>query len=321
MDPILFYYDSDHLPHFLMVDKVINGVQWQMIGGGGMIDPGENPFEVGYRELLEECFGKEPNEDLRRAAYNGRIVYTGPIVSGRNTSNRWMTTIAIAIQITEELAKTMPLVSDVTEDATRPHWVTPDKMTRVNPIHLPLLNLAINKNVRYVQFPSPFWGRTQLTRFRTVMNNMKKDCDVSVDTDWALADFDEDVYFLAGPCGFDRARFWKQTVDMARTETNKVLIDPINYKLNDENPVYCRRLEKWHILHPKINTVFILPRDQNPKITFDEMSLVVANRKPCHIFVQNGTPDAVVGQIPEPLLGGLIWYESDEEISEWILAK
>jgi len=319
VDPILSYTDQNET-YFLMGIKKWPQKTLRFICGGGMMEPNLDIYENMYKEIKEEGLGGKDVPWLLNEIKRGQFVYVGYLISPRTTNDRYQTTIACHIEISMEQAKTLNLVSDPNEDCTEPHWFPYSKVDSdkfIPPSHRTFLHLSMHDKVQYCQFPNPFWSRNQLSEFRVVMNNLSIG---KINPKWAFSDFDEQVYFIAGPTAYNRTKLWLTMESLVKEKTNIVLIDPINHSMHIQNRPWLEKLEHWHLDNSNITSVFILPKGLTPKITFEEMRRNIDKNKVI-IFLQHGLEKKTVKQIPSKLIHKIVWYTHDKNIAEYLLKK
>lgn len=316
VDPIVSYTDSDGKTHFLMGIKKVPSGTFRMIVGGGMMEPHLDIYENMLKEIREEGLKGQDVDWLMDAIKKGSIIFVGYIPSSRSTDNRWMTTVAVHVRITEEQAKLLNLVSDPSEDCHDPHWYCSDRISSdpmLNPFHRMLLNRAFYDKARYINFPDVFWSRKQLEHFRSRMKNLSKE---NSDTTWASQSFDEKPYFIAGPCEYDRVNLWKNINSLLSEQSDIVIIDPINYQMFEENRPWQEALEHYYLDHPNVTTVFVLPKNMTPNVTFDEMQRV-SNKENVLLFIQEGFP--LASRIPLLLMKNAIFYKDEMEVAQKLI--
>lgn len=321
VDPVISYTDGNET-YFLLGFKKAGDKLMRMIMGGGMMDPNLNFYENMEKEISEEALKGKKYPWLMEVIKNAPIIYTGYIISNRSTNNRYQTTIAVSIRLNKEQALSLKLENDPNEDCNDPHWFPASKINTdpsINPTHKVFLNLAKYDKVGYRQFPNPFLGRKQLEKFRSCMNNLTI---APIDSNWTDGTFEEKVIFVAGPTNYDRVNLWLKMNELSKDKcnTNIVLVDPINKEMHEQNRLWLEKLEHYHIDHSNITTVFVLPKECNPNITFDEMRRVIENnKKNVLLFVQEGINIDTFSKIPIDLISKIEWYISDEDIAKYLL--
>lgn len=197
--------------------------------------------------------------------------------------------------------------------------------------HRLFLHLAINTHplMRYVHFPCVAWSNYQLSKFRSCMNNLEY---TPVILDWTNDEECTDQrFFMAGPTDFDRVDLFHRINDMVKQRfdedmnenlikknpPNQILfIDPINRKMNKENKPWLNKLEHYYLDDPTTNVVFVIPNNLVPNSTFEKMRRVVKNNKTnVFVFVQNGTSEDIIEQIPENLQIITQFYDDDDDLA------
>lgn len=317
VDPILSYSDENET-YFLMGMKKLTNKKLHFICGGGMMEPNLDIYENMYKELKEEALGSKNALWLRDAIKNGNFVYVGYLISPRNTDDRYHTTIAYHISLSKNQALSLNLVSDPNEDCIDPHWFPYSKVDgdeNIPPSHRAFLHLSMKDKVRYCQFPNPFWGRKQLNEFRSVMNNISKG---KINEKWALADFDEKVYFVLAPDNYDRIKLWETTESIAKEQTDITIVDSVNFGLKEKNRLWLEKLIRWHLNHPNIIPVFVLPKNSKNESIFDQMNQT-EHKENAFIFIQKDTNSSVLNKIPRVMHNKIIKYKNNKDIASYFI--
>jgi hypothetical protein len=317
VDPILSYSDENET-YFLMGMKKLTNKKLHFICGGGMMEPNLDIYENMYKELKEEALGSKDVLWLKDAIKNGNFVYVGYLISPRNTDDRYHTTVAYHISLTKQQALSLNLISDPNEDCTDPHWFPYSKVDEdenIPPSHRAFLHLSMKDKVRYCQFPNPFWGRKQLKRFRSVMNNVSKG---KINEKWAWADFDEKVYFVLAPDNYDRIKLWETTESVTKSQTNIVIVDPFNSELAKKNKLWLNSLIRWHLHHSRITQVFVMPENCETDSVFDYM-YEVQGKENIILFIHRNIESKAKNQIPKMMLDKIVTYESNIDIAKYLI--
>lgn len=337
-DMVLTYENEGKI--FVLVAKRPYSKIWTLVGGG-MEKSNTSLRQTGARELREEGVKHVPDEFLKEymfAIKNSKLVYTGIVWDDpRNSGNGWMETKAFVARILKDLAITLKLGTTQDEDGecdvSEPKWmeITEENMEKNNLIqcHRLILRRAIHcMDVRYCNSFEIPWTMRQLERFQTVnlAEVSKGQAIAKYDPYWTRIEEDDPTMILPilGPSGFDRLEFYKHFVsackDLDKIKKNNIIYwDPMNEKLDKENPALCRAFENNAILHPCAFPIFVIPNDLEPHVTWKEMDLVVKNKKNTIVFVENGTKSTIEEKVPEELKSTIIKYDTLEEIANYIV--
>ena len=319
--PIIYYTDTVvHKTYVLMTDKIINGKRVKTIAcGDRVINSNENIFQTVNAEIRKNIPNKNSiHNQLAQLTHKGKIVYCGPLISYYNTNTSWEETTAISIPIPPHLAKNFPKCNKET-DLMEPYWFPTQNlnMNTVNDKHKVLIYRAIRRKVRYIQFPESFWS-TNAIMMQLALRNKTSYYDIDMNKVYRHKEI---PILISAPDDFSVLGLWEIIESKTDTDSNLVIIDPINHQLKKENPDLYEAIFHAHLLNKHVRIIFIFPKNLTPTTSLNEMKFLVKNNiiHKCTIFIEKGFSKKLIKKIPSELLPSIRFYDHIDTVDNYIM--